>query len=68
LQKCVQYAIENNLQLKQSIVNTKLTQVNYNQAKLAFIPTLTGDVTQYFNFGRSLNVTSNLIYLVIILS
>jgi outer membrane protein len=59
LQKCVQYAIENNLQLKQSIVNTKLTQVNYNQAKLAFIPTLTGDVTQYFNFGRSLNVTSN---------
>ncbi|MEN9522558.1 MAG: hypothetical protein RL065_935 [Bacteroidota bacterium] len=59
LQKCVQYAIENNLQLKQSIVNSKIAEVNYNQAQLSYLPSLSGNVTQYFNFGRSLNVTSN---------
>ncbi|MFM2226492.1 MAG: hypothetical protein RJA07_2694 [Bacteroidota bacterium] len=59
LQQCVKYAIENNLQLKQNVVNQKIARVNYNQAQLAYLPSLTGDATQYFSFGRSLNVTSN---------
>ncbi|MEY4876786.1 MAG: hypothetical protein RL708_1935 [Bacteroidota bacterium] len=59
LQQCVKYAIENNLQLKQNMVNQKIARVNYNQAQLAYLPSLTGDATQYFSFGRSLNVTSN---------
>ncbi len=59
LQHCIQYAIEHNLQLKQSKLSTQTVQVNNAQAKLSYLPNLSGDATQYFSYGRSLNVTTN---------
>jgi outer membrane protein len=59
LQKCIQYAIENNLQLKQSVVNVQTAKINANQVKMSYLPSLSADATQYYSFGRVLNPTSN---------
>ena len=59
LQKCIEYAIANNLQLKQSQLSQQTAKVNNTQAKLAYIPNFSGDATQYYSFGRALNLTSN---------
>ncbi len=59
LEKCVQYAADNNLQLKQSalqIGNAVLQQAQANAQKL---PTVNGTFQPSLNLGRSVDPTSN---------
>ncbi|MEY2829962.1 MAG: hypothetical protein RIQ33_1820 [Bacteroidota bacterium] len=59
LQKCIQFAFENNLQLKQSMVNVQTAIINATQIKMSYLPNVSADATQYYSFGRVLNPTSN---------
>ena len=54
LQKCVDYALENNIQVKQQKLNTEYQQNLINQAKSNRLPSLNGSVGNNYNFGRSL--------------
>jgi outer membrane protein len=55
LQKCIDYALANNIQIKQSEINTKYRSNQYDQSKNNRLPDLNANVSQSFGFGRSLN-------------
>jgi len=56
LQKCINYAMENNIQIKRQALNTDYSQNQVNQAKSDQLPNLNAGASDNFSFGRSLNV------------
>lgn len=54
LEKCITYAHENNIQIKQSQLNTQYQQNNLKGQKSLRLPNLSGQVSQNQNYGRSL--------------
>jgi outer membrane protein len=56
LNKCIKYAIENNLQIKQQEIAVQQAKNNITQAKMAFLPTLSGSMNHGMNWGRSVNL------------
>lgn len=54
LQKCIDYALENNIQIKQQALNTDYNKNQVNQAKSNRLPNLNGQLGNNFSFGRSL--------------
>jgi outer membrane protein len=66
LQKCIDYALKNNIQIKQQTLNTQYYNNQLNQAKSNLLPNLNANVQNSMSFGRSvgadntyLNVNSN---------
>lgn len=59
LQKCFDYAIENNLQIKRQVLNTEYYQNQVNQAKSDRLPNLNAQVGNDFSFGRTLTFPEN---------
>ena len=54
LQKCIDYALENNIQIKQQALNTDYSQNQVDQAKSDRLPNLNAGISNNFNFGRSI--------------
>lgn len=54
LQKCFDYAFENNLQVKRQVLNTQYYQNQVNQAKSDKLPNLNAQLGGDFSIGRSL--------------
>jgi len=54
LQKCFDYAIENNIQIKRQRINTQYTENQLKQAKNDKLPNLNAQFGNDFSFGRSL--------------
>ncbi|MEI6275740.1 MAG: TolC family protein [Prolixibacteraceae bacterium] len=54
LDKCITYALDNNIQIKQSQLNTQFQQNNLIGKKNLRLPNLNAQVSQNQNFGRSL--------------
>ncbi|MCY1722676.1 TolC family protein [Prolixibacteraceae bacterium Z1-6] len=54
LQKCFDYAIENNIRIKQQALNTAYNQNLVKQAKDDKLPNLNAQVSNDYSFGRSL--------------
>ncbi len=54
LQQCIDYALENNIQIQQQSINTDYYQNELQQAKNNRLPSLSGNLSNSFNFGRSL--------------
>jgi outer membrane protein len=54
LEKCITYAIDNNIQIKQGTLQTQYQQNNVRQSKNSRLPNLNAQVSQNMNFGRSL--------------
>ena len=54
LEKCINYAIVNNIQIKQGEILTKYQQNLLKQSKFARLPNLNGQLSQNLNYGRSL--------------
>ncbi len=66
LQKCINYALENNIQIKQGALNSDYYGNQLNQAKSNRLPNLNAYMSNDMNYGRSLsydntyqNVNSN---------
>ena len=59
LQQCLEIALENNLQLKRSIINEQIQKVGYNQSLLQQVPTLNLFSNYGNNYGRSIDPTTN---------
>ena len=60
LQECVDYALQNNIQVKQTELQTALSELNKSDRKLNMFPTLNGDASQNFSYGRSVDPYTNL--------
>lgn len=59
LQRCIQHALENNLNIKQSEINSELANINVKQAKHSRYPSLNASTSLNSNFGRSVDPVSN---------
>ncbi|MDA3890468.1 MAG: TolC family protein [Salinivirgaceae bacterium] len=55
LEKCVQHAIENNIQIKQQALNVNYRENQKTQALYNMAPIANGQIGYDFNLGRSLN-------------
>jgi outer membrane protein len=55
LEECINYAFENNIQIKQSELGVRSSEAAYLQQKLNFVPTLNTGYTYNFGWGRSLD-------------
>lgn len=53
LRKCIDYAIEHNLSIKQQEATRDQNAVELNTARWSRLPNLNGNVGQSFNFGRA---------------
>lgn len=56
--KCVEFAIQNNLQVKQAELNIRQSELSEKQAKWAISPTANASLRHGGNFGRSIDFTS----------
>lgn len=58
LEQCIRYAIDNNLQIKQQILQTKYQKNALELSKLNLLPTINGQATHNYSFGRALDETT----------
>ena len=56
LEKCIRYAAENNLQIKQQSLMVQQAENNVLQSKLDFVPSVSGSVSHNMSWGRSVNL------------
>ncbi|RFS24051.1 TolC family protein [Chitinophaga silvatica] len=59
LQRCVDYALQNNLQVKQQEIQRRLSELTLKQSKLGMIPSLNGSLGSGFNQGRNPDPETN---------
>jgi outer membrane protein len=59
LRKCVEYAIENNIQAKQTDIQAKLARLVYEQGKLSRWPTASLNTNTGLQFGRNIDPGTN---------
>ena len=58
LEECITYAIENNLQIKQQVIQTEYQKNTLDLARLKLLPTLNGSANHNYSFGRALDQTT----------
>lgn len=58
-EQCVQYALEHNLTLKQSVLDKRMAELTLKQSRLSQIPTLNASIGGTFNNGRNINPNTN---------
>lgn len=54
LDSCITYAIEHNISVRQQKLQIDGSELSVTQAKDAFLPTVSADASESFNFGRGL--------------
>lgn len=59
LQRCVEYGMKNNINVRLTAIQADRSQINYDQSKLAALPTLGYGISHGFSFGRTLDRTTN---------
>src|SRR5512133_1288370 len=58
LEECIRYAIYNNIQIKQQALQTRYQENTLAQSKLNLLPTINGQATHNYSFGRALDETT----------
>ncbi|MBL7838454.1 MAG: TolC family protein [Bacteroidetes bacterium] len=59
LKQCIEYAWMNNLDVRQYILNTKSTELDAKQARLAMLPSVNTSAGQNYQFGRTIDRFTN---------
>lgn len=59
LQRCIAYALSNNITIQQSQLTEEMSQYNLLQSKMSVLPSLNGSVNYGFNFGKNVDPTTN---------
>lgn len=59
LQMCVDHALENNLSVERSLLNMQSSDITLDQSKMARLPTINANGSTGFNWGRSIDPTTN---------
>jgi len=55
LEDCIKYAVDNNIQIKQQVIQTEIRQNSLDLAKMKLLPTLNGQISHDYSFGRALD-------------
>jgi outer membrane protein len=61
LQQCVDYAMKNNVSVKLSEVQARLSTITAKQSEMTRIPNLTGNVNSAYQHGLTTNPTTNIL-------
>ena len=61
LQKCVDYAMEHNISIRQSELQSDISAINYKQSKLSQIPSASFSNSEGFRFGKSQNPSTGIL-------
>ncbi len=59
LEECIDYAIKNNIQVKQQLLNEELTRQDMLTSKGSFLPSLNGFASHSYNYGRTVDRFTN---------
>ncbi len=59
LQRSVEYAVSNNIDIRQSVLNERLSKLQLQQSQLSQLPTVSTSGNYGRSFGRSIDPTSN---------
>ncbi|WP_299438485.1 TolC family protein [uncultured Aquimarina sp.] len=59
LAQCIEIALENNLDLKSTVLNANTAKINHRQAKTNILPSLNGNYNIGVNNGRSIDPFTN---------
>lgn len=60
LRECVDYAVSHNLTIQRSTYNVQNSEIAKLQSKMAMLPTVSGTANYGFNWGRTIDPSSNL--------
>ena len=58
LEDCIIYAVDNNIQIKQQVIQTEFQKNSLDLSKLKLLPSVNGTASQNYSFGRSLDQTT----------
>jgi outer membrane protein len=58
LEECIMHAIDNNIQIKQQEIQTKVQQNSLDLSKLKLLPSINGSASHNYSFGRALDETT----------
>lgn len=61
LRKCVDYALKNNISVRQADLQTRFSDLTYKQSKLSQLPTLNFQASTGYRLGRSENPTTGVL-------
>jgi outer membrane protein len=61
LEECVNYALKNNISIKQTELDVKLSEIEKKSAFGAFLPTINANGTQAWNIGLNQNITTGIL-------
>lgn len=59
LEQCIEYALKNNIQIKQSELNTEVADINLTQSQVSLLPSLNAQGSHIYNFGRTIDRFTN---------
>lgn len=59
LQQCIEYALKNNIHIKQNILNERLAEATLLQSKAQMMPDLNGSISNSYNNGRKVDPFTN---------
>lgn len=59
LRECIDQATKRNILVQQEVLNSEVSEINLYQSRAARIPTLFGAASQNFQFGRSVDPSTN---------
>jgi outer membrane protein len=59
LEECIAYGLTNNIQVKQSELNTELSKVNLVQSEGNLLPSLNANASHSYNIGRTIDRFTN---------
>lgn len=60
LEECINYAFENNIQIKQSQINTETNKVDLLQKKMNILPSISASSSHMINYGNKFDIYTNL--------
>jgi outer membrane protein len=59
LQNCIDYALANNIQIKQQQLSEQLAKITLNQSKIGLIPSVNGAASHAYNYGKTIDMYTN---------
>jgi outer membrane protein len=59
LQTCIEYALKNNIQIKQQLLNEELSRQEMIRNKCSMLPSINGSASQGYNWGRTVDRYTN---------
>jgi len=62
LEDCIKYAVDHNIQIKQQSLQTRMQKNALDQSKLNLLPTINGQASHDYSFGRALDQNTYTFY------